>query len=349
MISFILLFGVSFAQVKVEPIYSSERFQPSDKFHAWCENQLDVVFSLKDSKINLVNAILEYDGNSIDILKILPQWEKENNLAYVVEDNKITFSKLKADWDGLDEVKFSLFFKVDENLHDSNFAFSKWSYIVDSKWDMVDIVWNYDFQFVAVPECNPDIVEPSVDLLFPSENEIVPLDSYFQFKVVDQWKWIDVDSINVSIAWKNYKLWEIEHEWKDSVLTVYPDFWLPFNSEFIVKFFVSDNQVYWNANSTTKLYYFKTPNEFYLLNKIDPVSLRKLLSNPIEEAWVQNECDVVDVNSFLISGDVLGTWDVDSSKYSVLTMMWWILFVCLILFILFGKLSKKKKLNKNLN
>jgi len=73
-LTFLLFFGASFAQVKVEPIYSSERFQPSDKFHAWCENQLDVVFNLKDSKINLVNAILEYDGDNIDILNILPQW-----------------------------------------------------------------------------------------------------------------------------------------------------------------------------------------------------------------------------------------------------------------------------------
>jgi hypothetical protein len=34
MLSFLLFVSVSFAQVKVEPIYSSERFQPSDKFHA---------------------------------------------------------------------------------------------------------------------------------------------------------------------------------------------------------------------------------------------------------------------------------------------------------------------------
>jgi hypothetical protein len=39
------------AQVSFEPIYSSERFQPSDAFHATCENQLNVIFSLEDTKI----------------------------------------------------------------------------------------------------------------------------------------------------------------------------------------------------------------------------------------------------------------------------------------------------------
>ncbi|MBO4515988.1 hypothetical protein J5751_00715 [bacterium] len=46
------MFGWSFAQVSVNPIYTSERFKPSDKFHAGCENQIDVVFHLNNSKIN---------------------------------------------------------------------------------------------------------------------------------------------------------------------------------------------------------------------------------------------------------------------------------------------------------
>jgi hypothetical protein len=65
------LFGLSFAQVTVNPIYTSERFQPSDKFHAGCENQIDVVFQLNNSKINGVNAVLEYDSDDVEVLKVL--------------------------------------------------------------------------------------------------------------------------------------------------------------------------------------------------------------------------------------------------------------------------------------
>jgi hypothetical protein len=46
------VFGLTFAQVSLNPVYTSERFQPSDKFHAGCENQINVVFSLNNSKIN---------------------------------------------------------------------------------------------------------------------------------------------------------------------------------------------------------------------------------------------------------------------------------------------------------
>ena len=75
------LIGLSFAQVSVNPIYTSERFQPSDKFHAGCENQVDVVFQLDNSKINGINAILEYNWDEVEILRVLAVSEKENNLA----------------------------------------------------------------------------------------------------------------------------------------------------------------------------------------------------------------------------------------------------------------------------
>ena len=86
--------GFSFAQVALNPVYTSERFQPSDKFHAGCENQIDVVFKLDNSKINWVNAILHYDWDKVEVLKIITNGEKENNLTYTVENDKIIFSKL---------------------------------------------------------------------------------------------------------------------------------------------------------------------------------------------------------------------------------------------------------------
>jgi hypothetical protein len=61
------------AQVELNPIYSPDRFQPSDKFHAGCENQLDVVFDLDSSNINGVNAILKYNSQDIDIIKIVAE------------------------------------------------------------------------------------------------------------------------------------------------------------------------------------------------------------------------------------------------------------------------------------
>jgi hypothetical protein len=46
----------------------------------------------------------------------------------------------------------------------------------------------YKFDFIAVPECNPDVVSPSIEMIFPivDTGEYVALDSYFQFKISDQ-------------------------------------------------------------------------------------------------------------------------------------------------------------------
>jgi hypothetical protein len=59
--------------------------------------------------------------------------------------------------------------------------------VIDDNGSMLDIDKNYTFNFASVPECEPDIVAPSVDLIFPDldKNKYVALDSYFQFKVLD--------------------------------------------------------------------------------------------------------------------------------------------------------------------
>ena len=366
----LFLCGFSFAQVALNPIYTSERFQPSDKFHAGCENQIDVIFKLNNSKINWVNAILHYYWDRVEVLRIIANGEKENNLTYTVENDKIIFSKLKSDWDWLDSVTFSVFFKVWETVESSDFSFEKWSYIVDSKWNMVDLEWNYNFEFSIVPECDPDIVAPSVELLFPSNKsgEYVALDSYFQFEIDDAGKWVNEDSIKISINWSEYSLDSIEHIRDDKVLTVYPNFRMPFNTGFEVEITVSDKQSYWKANTTLKIYEFQTSDELNLLNEIDPVEFRKLVNMDQYFKWTADECELLaelysnsDQRNWEILESINGRLDCsslenvekvgqinvvenieDNSKnfFSVFAMLWWILFGSLALFMIFWWLRK---------
>ena len=366
------LIGLSFAQVSVNPIYTSERFQPSDKFHAGCENQVDVVFQLDNSKINGINAILEYNWDEVEILRVLAVWEKENNLSYTVEKDKVIFSKLKSDWEWLNKVTFSLFFKVWADLQKSNFAFAKWSYVVDSKWNMVELEWNYDFQFTEVPECDPDIIAPSIKLLFPAVKtwEFVALDSYFQFEVDDSGKWINEKSIMITIDWYKYTLATMEHELKDNILTIYPDIWMPFNTGFDVEISVSDKQSYGKPNTTTKIYKFQTSDKLNLLNEINPVEFRKIVNMSKYLKWTANECkllseiyseyfeedwDVVEsINTKLNCSElsiIEKTWDVNvieevvdkNSKFSVFSMLGWIMFWSLFFAVTFWRLGKKEK------
>ena len=368
-VSLFAVFWLTFAQVSLNPVYTSERFQPSDKFHAGCENQIDVIFSLDNSKIWGVNAILEYEWDEIEILKVLPNGEKENNLAYTVENDKITFSKLKSD-NALDNVVFSLFFKSKTNVDFSKFSFSKWSYVVDSKWNMVDLEWNYDFQFVEVPECDPDIVAPSIELLFPlnKTGEFVALDTYFQFEISDQWKWVNTGNIRITIDGMAYGLWNIEHEWEWNKLTIYPSFWMPFNTGFIVEISVPDKQAYWQANVTTKQYEFQTSDELNLLNEIDPVEFRKLVNMNQYFKWTADECDLLaelyadsdqwkwellkSINSRLGCWEMVvveNTWSANTIEnidennwkdFSVFAVLGWILFGSSALFMVFSWLRK---------
>lgn len=368
-ISCVALIGLSFAQVILNPVYTSERFKPSDKFHAGCENQIDVVFQLDKSKINWVNAILHYDWDKVEILKIIANGEKENNLTYTVEKDKIIFSKLKSDWNWLDNVTFSVFFKVSEDVESANFSFEKWSYVVDSKWNMVDLEWNYSFEFSEVPECDPDIVAPSVELLFPSNKtwEYVALDTYFQFEIDDQGKWVNEGSIRLNIDWFNYSLATVEHEWKNKVLTIYPDIWMPFNTGFEVEISVSDKQAYWKANTTVKTYKFKTSDELNLLNEINPVEFRKIVNMNKYLKWTEDECsllseifsdwnednlDILESINGKLGCEELSliekTWNVEiiededsSSKASVFAMIGWILFWSFFFSVVFGWLGKK--------
>ena len=363
------LLWLSLAQVSVNPIYTSERFWPSDKFHAGCENQIDVIFHLDNSKINWVNAILHYDWDRVEILKVMANWEKENNLTYTVEKDKIIFSKLKSEWNWLDNVTFSVFFKVAESVELAKFSFEKWSYIVDSKWNMIDLEWNYSFEFVEVPECEPDIVAPSVELLFPSDKtgEYVALDTYFQFEIDDSGKWINEDSIKIRIDRSIYALADIEYVRNDKILTVYPDIWMPFNTGFEVQISVSDKQSYWKPNITLKTYEFKTSDELNLLNEINPVEFRKIVNMNKYLKWTTEECGLLSevyslwneedldvlksINSKLRCEElsiVQKIWEEKITEnsanwkgFSVFAMIWWVLFWSLFFSVVFGWLGKK--------
>lgn len=364
-ISVLCFFWISFAQVNINPIYSSERFQPSDKFHAGCENQLDLIFSLNYSNVIWVNAVLEYNGDEIEVLKILAEWEKENNLTYVVEENKIIFNKLKTKDNGLEKITFKLFFKVDPDLISTHLRFSTGSYVLDTKGNMVELNNAYDFMFSAVPECEPDIIAPTIELMFPILNvwEYVALDSYFQFNVYDLWKWISKENISITIDDIKYDLSNVEHERSWDILNIYPDTWLPLGSEIKLNMQVHDKQVYGKPNFTSKDYVFYTSTGLNLLNEIDPVQFRKLVNKEKYYQWSLAECDwlkqnyvistqeikdiILSINKRLSCDDLDWLEDVvveekiEANKiwFSVFAVLWWLLFVLTSFILIFRWLS----------
>jgi hypothetical protein len=68
---------------------------------------------------------------------------------------------------------------------DTQISFADGSYMVDSEGKMINLSNSTILQFSTVPECEPDIVSPKVNLLFPKEDAWVALDTYFQFDISD--------------------------------------------------------------------------------------------------------------------------------------------------------------------
>lgn len=360
----------AFAQVTFEPIFASERFQPSDMFHATCENQLNVIFSLENTKISWISAVLDYNPNDIEILKIVWENEKTNNLSYVVNDNKIYLNKLKSEWSAdmwSNMVVFAIYLKSQEWVTDTQISFADGSYMVDSEGKMINLSNSTILQFSSVPECEPDIVSPKVNLLFPKEDAWVALDTYFQFDISDLWKWINEDSVVLSVNGIDYDINSLEHEWDMDVLTIYPDFWMPFNTWFEVKLSVSDKQVYGGANTVTKTYNFETMDEVYLLNKIDPLEFRKLVNSQKYYKWTKQECDflieayslsqrnwdmkqwdiILSINKRISCPDIQkGTWDYlveDTKSLSLFSVLGWTLFACSFLIVILMACRGRKK------
>lgn len=365
--------GFGFAQVRLNPVYTSERFQPSDKFHAGCHNQIDVIFDLENWNIDLINAILQYDNSNIEILKIVPEGEEENKLTYSIEENKITFNKMKAEGRTLDKVIFKLFLQSNEDLKQSDFSFVEGSYLVDEFGNSLDINNSYSFEFAKVPECEPDIVAPSIELIFPILNtwEYVALDSYFTFEMKDQGKWLNEDSVEIMIDDIKYDISNIEHEWSGNLLTIYPDIWLPLWEDIELEVQVSDKQVYGKANMTHKNYYFQTSTGLYLLNEIDPVQFRKLVNKEKYYKWSVEECELISkyynleddiwkeilmsINKRLSCPEIIDNWELimenmeEETKwwYSVFAVLGWIMFGLLFAIRLFSWLGRSHKHNED--
>ena len=252
-------------------------------------------------------------------------------------------------------------------------VFSYPIYLIDEQWNMIDLNGVYEFEFAPVPECNPDIIAPYVDIVFPllETGSYVALDSYFQFKITDQWKGVKKDSINISIDGIKYDLSNIEHEWSGDLLTIYPDIWLPVWKKVLLSIDVQDKQVYGKANHTKKEYYFETSTGLYLLNDIDPIQFRKLVNKEKYYQWSKLECDLLadvylnwddedkeivlsiskrlNCNEIsLLSGNKLDTSDnIESDKkysgYSVFAVLGWVLFWLLVFIIIFSYLAKGYK------
>lgn len=72
-------FAVFADTLSIDPLYSDERFPPTDKLHAGCLHTADINLST-DADIIDVHVVLEYDTELIDVLRVMPDTKNKEEV-----------------------------------------------------------------------------------------------------------------------------------------------------------------------------------------------------------------------------------------------------------------------------
>ena len=269
-------------------MYSDARFPPVDAFHAWCMQDAKVLFDATEKNITKIHLELQYAPDDLEISRIL--WVDQVIANYRIEYDRVIFDidSPVLNWA---TPLFHLNFESKGTALQTDILVATWSYFV-TNGKITYLQEKFPLTFAQVPECTPDIVPPSVNLIFPKDPEAkISLDQYFVFEIKDADKWVDKNSIRVFLNDQVYTVANTENlKWKGNYLSFYPQDWLAVNKKINLQISVGDLQSYGGANTTEKLFSFKTAPGLALLDNIDPMTLRTYARNATQMAGTPEEC-----------------------------------------------------------
>lgn len=134
-----------------------------------------------------------------------------------------------------------------------------------------------------MPECEPDIVPPSINLIYPKDTtQKIKLDQYFIFDIKDIGKGIDKNSVVISFDGEQYFYGSDNLKWNGNYLTFYPSKWIPIDTSLDLKILITDKQTYGGANKTESMYSFKSATGMAFNKAINPMMFR-LISQEAEK------------------------------------------------------------------
>ncbi len=369
-LNFLLIFalvGIGIAQwakVTFQPLYSDTRFQPSDKLHAGCTNSADILFSPQGQKITNFKIILSYNPEKLEILRILPIGN-DTSISSKIEYNKIILEVHAPTFSSSTETKwfFSLYFKSN-TTGKNTLTIMSGSEASTSTDKTYPLTWSFDLEFAEVPECEPDIIPPSINLIYPKDsNEDIHLDQYFIFDIKDIGKGINKSSVIISFDWEQYFNGSDNVKWNGNYLTFYPSKWIPVSTDIDLKIMISDQQNYGWSNKTESVYNFVSASWMKLHKNISPIMFRKIaqeaekISASVDECQLLGDlymkadllyqkelhsiiqklwCNIASLDTSLVerrknTTDSLLVQDKKYRNISVFWTLWWILF-----FVTFG-------------
>ncbi|MEI6673215.1 MAG: hypothetical protein WCL02_08115 [bacterium] len=128
--------------------------------------------------------VLYYDPDAIEILRILPN-KNNGTLNSKIEYNKIILEVENPTFDTTTTTSFfQLYFKSNGVGKETLILGTGSEATTASKTYPLSDTFTLDF--VKVPECEPDIVPPSINLIYPKDTQQrISLDQYFVFDIKD--------------------------------------------------------------------------------------------------------------------------------------------------------------------
>lgn len=350
------------AKVTFQPLFSDVRFQPADKLHAGCPSSADILFSPQGQKVTKFTLVFYYNPETIEILRILPS--SNNGIASSkIEYDKIILEVQNPSFASSTSTAsfFQLYFKSDIVGQDVITLGTGSEALVGNK--TYPLSASFVLDFAKVPECEPDIIPPSINLIYPKDTtQRIMLDQYFIFDIKDIGKWVDKNNVIVSFDKDQYTYGSDNLKWNGNYLTFYPGKWIPINKKIDLKISVTDKQSYGWANTTDTTYVFQSATGMLLNKNISPMMFRQIVQEAgkisastgeclllanfygtsaikyqqhiksiIQKLW----CDLTSLDPALLASGDISSIDTSSDdhhkKVSVFATIWWLLF-----FVVFG-------------
>jgi hypothetical protein len=293
------------AELQVKPLYSDPRFPPTDKLHAGCMQNADITLAT-ELDIKEIRVTLQFDPQKIDILRILPDNKNRDEVVdYDIKYGEISYTHKNMVYNPWYEIKvFSMMFNSKKDINNVDFVFGSGSYAVTQWGQRVNLEGQVAIPFADVPECDPDIIPPSVTMIRPVPSEVgIALDSLFVFEIKDIGKWYDPESIYILIGQDAYTINTPGVAFSGEYLVVQPRTWLPVWAEIEVKVAVSDLQVFGWANRTEKTFLITTAASVLLDDNINPMELKQRSRELRQSQWSSEECRLLQSLQWFIAED----------------------------------------------
>ena len=282
--------------LSLQPFYSDDRFPPTDKLHAGCVHTADIMLST-DLDIKDIHVVLEYDPDKIDILRVIPDSKnREEVIEYDIANGMVEYhhtNMVYVPW--YDMKVFNVMFDSANDVTTLDFSFASGSYAITRNDWVVYLEWTGFVDFVSVPECNPDIVPPSVKLVKPQLWEgDVALDSTFVFEMTDKGKGVDPNTIYVTIDKDVYTASSPWVMYSGDFIVIQPKNWLPVGQDVQVTARVSDLQAYGWANTMEKSFIINTAKGVQLDSWISPLDVQRKSRDILANRGALQECILLD-------------------------------------------------------